>query len=248
MKRSTTEDVIRRFREIHGDTYDYSDVVYVNTDTKVTIICPEHGRFEITPYHHSRRKQGCYLCGVRQRGIRQRKTLDEFVVEARKVHGYRYDYSKAEYINAHTKIEIICSVHGSFFQTPDNHRKGSRFTGNGCPSCTIPGRKSKRASMWLDSLDIIEREFRIPENPRLTADGFDAKTRTVYFFHGDYWHGNPEKYDRQAINPHNGKQFGQLYDRTVSIEHEISGYGYNLVTIWESDWVRSRRETSRSGQ
>lgn len=50
--RSTTEDFIRRAREVHGDKYDYSESVYTNTRTKLKIICPKHGEFYQTPKIH----------------------------------------------------------------------------------------------------------------------------------------------------------------------------------------------------
>lgn len=52
--------------EIHGDKYDYSQVVYAGQKTPVTIICPEHGAFQQTPYHHLSRKQGCPVCSGRR--------------------------------------------------------------------------------------------------------------------------------------------------------------------------------------
>ena len=36
---------IEKAKRVHGDKYDYSKVEYVNTATKVCIICPEHGEF-----------------------------------------------------------------------------------------------------------------------------------------------------------------------------------------------------------
>ena len=42
-KKLTTEQFVAKVREIHGDKYDYSKVVYVNAKTKVCIICEEHG-------------------------------------------------------------------------------------------------------------------------------------------------------------------------------------------------------------
>ena len=55
-KKLTEEEVISRFRDVHGDKYDYSKVVYVDMNSKVTIICPEHGEFEQTPAKHINRK------------------------------------------------------------------------------------------------------------------------------------------------------------------------------------------------
>lgn len=49
----TTEEFVRRVTEIHGDFYDYSEVVYTTNSTKVAIGCPECGRvFYQTPASH----------------------------------------------------------------------------------------------------------------------------------------------------------------------------------------------------
>lgn len=45
----------------------------------------------------------------------------EFLTKARYQHGDKYDYSAMEYKNARTKVEIICPVHGSFWQVPESH-------------------------------------------------------------------------------------------------------------------------------
>lgn len=56
-----TEDFISKARNIHGDVYDYSQVNYVNLKTKIQIICPEHGLFEIIPDAHLRGHK-CLMC------------------------------------------------------------------------------------------------------------------------------------------------------------------------------------------
>lgn len=45
----------------------------------------------------------------------------KFLIKAKEKHGNKYDYSKVNYINAHTKIIIICKVHGEFLQFPMSH-------------------------------------------------------------------------------------------------------------------------------
>lgn len=60
----------------------------------------------------------------------KRLTTQEFIQKAREIHGDKYDYSKVNYINHQTKVEIICSKHGSFFQVPNNHLRGA-----GCLKC-----------------------------------------------------------------------------------------------------------------
>ena len=61
MKKSNTEEFIKKAKKVHGNKYDYSKVNYINNHTNVTIICPEHGEFEQTPKGHLR-GQGCPKC------------------------------------------------------------------------------------------------------------------------------------------------------------------------------------------
>ena len=51
-RRSNKDEFINKARKIHGNKYDYSKVEYINSDTAVTIICPEHGEFKQMPYNH----------------------------------------------------------------------------------------------------------------------------------------------------------------------------------------------------
>ena len=109
-----TKEFIEKAKRIHGDKYDYSKVKYVNNRTKVCIICPEHGEFWQRPTSHLK---GCicYRCSQKAKAKKQKKSsTNEFIEKAKKIHGDKYDYSKVEYINAKTKVCIICPEHGEF--------------------------------------------------------------------------------------------------------------------------------------
>lgn len=129
MRKLTTEEVIERGKKIYGDVYDYSKTEYVNIDTKITVICPKHGEFQIRPDHFFD-GHGCPKCGSQRGGNKNRLSLETFIEKARKVHGDKYDYSKVEYIEAKKKVCIICQKHGEFLQTPDSHLSGAE-----CPQC-----------------------------------------------------------------------------------------------------------------
>lgn len=123
----TTEQFIEDARKKHGDKYDYSKVEYVNNHTKICIICPTHGEFWMTPQNHLNNPIGCHQCGKFSR----RKTTEQFIEDARKIHGDKFDYSEVEYINNKTKIKIICKSCGKkFLQMPYSH-----LAGFGCPYC-----------------------------------------------------------------------------------------------------------------
>jgi hypothetical protein len=133
-KRTTREDFIARARAAHGDKYDYSKIEYVGVDTKVAIICPEHGEFEQVAFDHMKGR-GCVKCGIEKSSAASRRTLDEFIRRARARHGDRFDYSRAKYINSTTLLEIVCPEHGPFWQTPTGHIEST-----GCPACATTAR------------------------------------------------------------------------------------------------------------
>lgn len=101
---------------------------------------------------------------------------------------------------------------------------------------SLKNRKSKKATLWLDSINPhMIREYYCKEL-RMVFDGFDTKTNTVYEFHGDYWHGHPAKYLPENINPHLNKSFGELYEATKEREQKILDHGFNLVVMWEHEF------------
>ena len=138
-KRLTTDEFIKRAKEIHGDKYDYSKVEYVRMHDKVCIICPIHGEFLVSPANHLK-ERGCPKCKSRKHlvthykskneRIYKKHTTESFINKAKLKHGNKYDYSKVEYINNKTKVCIICPEHGEFWMRPDCH-----LNGQGCKKC-----------------------------------------------------------------------------------------------------------------
>ena len=124
---------IEKAKNRHGDKYDYSKVEYINSTAKVCIICKEHGEFWQTPQGHVR-GQGCPKCANIKRGDTFRSDGDTFVKRATVLHDGKYIYDKDSYINAMTKVPILCLKHGTFWMTPMNH-----LLGQGCPKCSGRG-------------------------------------------------------------------------------------------------------------
>lgn len=117
----------------------------------------------------------------------------------------------------------------------------NRSNGRGCQRCS-GGAISKVSQQWLDSLGVPEefREYsiRLPGRKRaVRVDGFDPKTNTAYEFLGDFWHGNPEVYDFNGINPTSKKTYGSLYRKTLRRFEQLRRAGYNVVFIWEREFL-----------
>tara|TARA_R110000851_G_scaffold104230_2_gene221760 strand:- start:2611 stop:4230 length:1620 start_codon:yes stop_codon:yes gene_type:complete len=130
MKKKTTDQFIKEAKEIHGDNYDYSKSNYITNNKNLIIICREHGEFNKKPVHHINRVQGCPKCSKVKQTKNQSKSTQQFIKEAKEVHGDEYDYGIVDYSNTKIKVKIICKTHGVFEQTPDNH-----LSGRGCKYC-----------------------------------------------------------------------------------------------------------------
>ena len=136
-KKVLDSDFIEKARKIHGDKYDYSKVEYKHSKKKVCIICPTHGEFWQTPNTHLK-GNGCPECAKITIINKKTKTTEQFIKEAMKVHGDKYDYSKVEYRNSKKEVCIVCPIHGEFWQKPINH-----LSGHGCQKCNKSNKLTK---------------------------------------------------------------------------------------------------------
>lgn len=71
----------------------------------------------------------------------KRLTTEEFIDQARKVHGDRYDYSLTKYVSAKEKVKIICREHGIYEKSPDNHLRRK----SGCRKCAFMESSKKQS-------------------------------------------------------------------------------------------------------
>ena len=179
MKKITTEEFIKKASIVHNGKYDYSKVEYVNADTKVCIICPEHGEFWQKPYKHLK-GNGCPKCKGK---FPKNEKLMQFIEKAGKIHNYKYDYSKVVYKNGHEKVCIVCPEHGEFWQAPLNHLNGQK-----CPKC------SKK---YMDNDYFIEKAKEIHgdkyDYSKVEYVNADTKVCIICPEHGEFW---------QTVNSH----------------------------------------------
>lgn len=90
----------------------------------------------------------------------RKRTRREFIIQARKIHGDRYNYSLVEYTNNKSKITIICKTHGEFYQTPDKHLNYK----TGCPKCGEIKRINSRVN---------DTNYFISESEKVHKDKYD---------------------------------------------------------------------------
>jgi hypothetical protein len=141
----------REAKEIHGDKYDYSKVGEITGIAQyITIICPKHGEFTQQILGHICGRQGCPKCGNETIGMKLRLPFAEFLKRARKVHGSKYRYDEASYVDTHTPIPITCPVHGVFMMVPHNHMN----QGQGCSKC---GDETTKMKLRMPFAEFVRR-------------------------------------------------------------------------------------------
>jgi G:T-mismatch repair DNA endonuclease (very short patch repair protein) len=134
----------------HNNKFDYSKVIYKNSKTRIIVICPEHGDINITPHQHLTSPFGCQKCAGKYR-----RSQDEFIEDAIKIHGDKYDYSKVEYKNNHTNVIIYCKKHNiDFCQTPVSH-----LSGCGCSLCGYEIGNEKRKYTKDEFITMAKNRF-----------------------------------------------------------------------------------------
>ena len=230
-KRDTLENVIIKANKIHHNFYDYSKSIFVKHRTKMLIVCKQHGEFWQTPEKHIKRKQGCPVCKLDKLGG-EPLLFEEFEKRAKLKHNNKYSYYKETYIKLNDELKINCPEHGDFWQNGSDHIYGCK-----CHFCSK--KQSIMEQSWLDSLNIKPeyRKLKITINgKKFKPDAYDPETNTIYEFNGDYWHGNPNKYNSQDINLVTKTTFKHLYQKTLTREKLFKEAGYNIISIWEKDW------------
>jgi hypothetical protein len=123
----------------YGDTYDYSNTIYLGSKEDIRVKCHKHGEFIVKAGKHLSGTR-CGKCMSEELEILYKKCSksgDTFISEAISKHGDKYDYSKCKYINAKTDVVIICPMHGEFLQKPSVHLKSLY----GCPKCASEKKK-----------------------------------------------------------------------------------------------------------
>ena len=229
---------IEKARQIHNDKYDYSKVNYVNSRTKVCIICPTHGEFWQTPHNHLK-GYGCAECG-KEKSHLSKMTTEDFIVKSKEIHGNKYDYSKACYKTCDTKVCIICPEHGEFWQTPSNHINGS-----GCPKCANEKRKNallKDTKLFIDAATLIHNgkpedeiislfsEIEHQQHNREILNGmeidiFIPPLKLGIEYNGLRWHS---------------EEFGKDHRYHLNKLNKCNEQGIKLIQIFEDEWINHR--------
>lgn len=207
----------------HGNTYRYFDD-YIDMTTLIDIECELHGIFTQRPVNHLQ-GQGCPRCKAAKISRSKTYSNEEFLQRARTKHGDTYEYPDA-YVDAAQKLRIVCSSHGSFYQTGHNH-----LNGQGCPICKS-SKGEKAVKRWLDTLGIsYTRQF--------TFDLRRTRVSLRYDFYVPDYNACIEYDGRQhsiAINHFGGEEGLKETQRRDNLKNkECPSYGVRLIRVTHQD-------------
>lgn len=237
-RKSTKAGFIERATAKHPtEGYDYSQVVYVDQNTPVTIICPTHGVFPQKPYLHLSRSPrwdgycGCPRCGAERAGNRNRRSHAEFLRAALNRHGDRYGYSQATYRGMDHPVTIVCREHGPFEQTAGNHTKGQ-----GCRQCQIDGYKLTATAYIERIADVYDQLYEYPDLSRFVLASDRVRVQCPD-------HGRFDVNSRTHLEGRSGcpgcKQFGSRFER--GIQRVLEHAGIEFETQWTHPSLKHRR-------
>lgn len=124
------QNFIKEASKRFNDKFDYSISKYEKRDDLIQFICPNHGIIDQRVDVHLNSKHGCPQCAVDYTLKRYR---ENFIKRSKELHGNNIDYSRVEYKDAFTKVELRCIEHGlTFYQIPNAHIRKS-----GCMKCKV---------------------------------------------------------------------------------------------------------------
>lgn len=225
--RYTKEQFIDIATKKYGNKFSYNKVVYVNNNTPIIITCQKHGDVSVYPKHFLyRSKCGCPKCSCEEAGILKRKQIDEFIDDAKKIHGDKYDYSEVNYINNKTDVVIICPIHKRFEQTPDAHLHGC-----GCPSCSDSiGETDTKLYLDLNNIKLEQHQHIIIHDSTIIPDFILLDLNTWIEYNGKQ-HYEFVKYFHSSNKLCSGRSFLDQLNRDIEVRKYCKENNITLIEI-----------------
>jgi len=210
-----TASFVAKAKSIHGDSYDYSAVIYKRSNQKVEIKCRIHGPFWQLPNAHLFHQAGCPKCAGKS------MTTAEFIEKAKITHGDLYGYGNTEYALIKEPVTVTCKIHGDFQQTAEGH-----LAGRGCRQCWAESYSStgeREIGEFVESLGFtIQRNTREALKNGLEVDVFIPEANLGIEYNGCYWHSDKVEKNK----------------RKHEFKHaSATTHGVRLLTVWDYDWL-----------
>jgi len=215
MKQKTTEQFIIDAKKVHGDRYDYSSVIYLNSHKQIKIICKEHGEFSQLPIDHLK-KHGCSKCSDNKKN-----NTTDFIIKCKKIYNEKYDYSKVNYINNKKEVIIICKEHGQFNARPDSFLQKRKK----CPICN---NKINNKDKFIKKANEVHNN--LYDYSLVNYIHSEKNVTIICKEHGEFYQ-TPHNHMNGTKCPNCCKNKKITFDEFINKSNEIHGnlYDYSLV-------------------
>lgn len=195
----TKELFIEKSQDIHGETYDYDSSDYINSYTKIKIVCKEHGEFFQKPNAHLAGK-GCPECGKIRKTKNQCLPFEKFEEKSNVIHNNQYSYDRDSYTKTIDYTIITCPIHGKFSQLAMSH-----LAGYGCFECgkTKGIQPCKTNEEYIGQVTEIHNGFYDYSNTFYTKSS--EKIKIICPIHGEF-----EQFATGHLSGHGCRKCGYL--------------------------------------
>lgn len=226
VRRNSLHKIYEGFKTIHGDNYDYPEIVdYKNGNQLISIYCKRHNSFFNQSISSHLAGHGCPKCGLERSNSHKNDTQETFLEKALKCDNTdNLTFDKVVYKATKEKITVTCNTHGDFDLIPNNFLMGQR-----CPKCNNQTSKAEK-----EIVEFLKQYVEVEESNRTVLNGkeldiFIPTKKIAVEFNGLYWHSDKFVSD----NYHK--------DKTDVCEAQ----GIKLIQIFEDEW-RDKKEIVKS--
>lgn len=216
--RKAKDKFVHEIESRFPNRFDLSKVEYVTSTDPVKVRCIKHNHIFYVIPKSLLMGYGCSKCRYEKVAESLRLSKESFINISNRIFNNKYDYSKSIYVDRKTKVEIICPIHGSFYQAPYFHLRGS-----GCPKCGIIKRGKSRRSTQSSFIKRAKEKH----NGRYDYSLVEYKTNTVKVkiicpVHGVFFQSPANHLLGQGCPKCNkSKSFGEQHIRTYLDDNNI---------------------------
>lgn len=222
-KKLTKEEFIEKAINVHHNKFNYSLTEYINSKTKVKIICPTHGVFEQTPNDHLSGK-GCSNCNK----YTIRYDTKSFIERLKTIKfNQDYDFSKIEYTYNNVPVIIGCPIHGDVDVLPT-----SLVQGMGCKYCGKNVKLTKE--QYIQKAIAVHGEFY--DYSKIDYKGYDYPINIVCPLHGEFKQSAGNHIVLKTRCPacaHNTRTKGH-----IELYEFFKNLGYDVLEEYRPDWLK----------
>lgn len=202
---------------------------FINYKQLMGFTCTECGnQFESTPDNLLNSDIGCPICAEQSRRKTRTHTTEQFINDAKNVHGNTYNYDKTIYLGRHKNLTITCPKHGDFIIEAGDHLQGS-----GCPKCSQT-KGERLVQTYLDKYNIsyqIQVTFKDVKfhQQRIRVDFYIKSLNTIIEYNGKQhyepieYFGGKEKFEKQVERDNDLRQYCKENNiRLIEISYQQS--------------------------